>query len=112
MKTPADFNLFAAIDQRFNELVALVPPVLALKNDLSAMRDNTPPTVQQAAQFLNLSVAIMYVRAEVSFCKRSKHLYFTRADLEAYVLLGRRGGSPENPMSILKNTKASHAIIK
>jgi excisionase family DNA binding protein len=115
MKTSPDFNPFSAIDQRFDELTALIRQALLMNGESSPPHDDTPLTVQQAAAFLNLSVPTMYglvQRSEITYCKRSKRLYFTRADLEAYVLKGRRGGGLEWQESTLKQPRKNHGKAK
>lgn len=50
-------------------------------------------TIQQAAEFLNLSVPTLYGKvhnAEIPVCKRSKRLYFSKQELFEYVKAGRR----------------------
>ena len=50
-------------------------------------------TVQQAAEFLNLSVPTIYSkvsRGELPVMKRSKRLYFSRQELIKYVKQGRK----------------------
>ncbi|MCK9291653.1 MAG: helix-turn-helix domain-containing protein [Bacteroidales bacterium] len=50
-------------------------------------------TIQEAADFLNLSVATMYGKVhkrELPFMKRSKRLYFSRTELMEYLKAGRQ----------------------
>ncbi len=49
-------------------------------------------TVQEAADFLNLTVPTIYSkvsRGELPYMKRSKRLYFSRQELTAYLKAGR-----------------------
>ena len=49
-------------------------------------------TVQEAAQFLNLTVPTMYSKVskgELPFMKRSKRLYFSSTELLEYIKAGR-----------------------
>jgi len=55
-------------------------------------------TIQQAAEFLNLSVPTIYSKvskSELPFMKRSKRLYFSRAELLDYLKTGRKKSSAE-----------------
>jgi excisionase family DNA binding protein len=55
-------------------------------------------TVQQAAEFLHLSVPTVYAqvsRGELPVMKQRKRLYFSREELTAYLREGRRKTSSE-----------------
>lgn len=55
-------------------------------------------TVQQAAEFLNLTVPTIYSKAskgELPVMKRSKRLYFSRLELMGYLKAGRRKSNEE-----------------
>ena len=55
-------------------------------------------TVQEAAQFLNLTVPTIYSkvsRGKIPFMKRSKRLYFSSTELMAYLKEGRKKTSAE-----------------
>lgn len=55
-------------------------------------------TVQEAAEFLNLSSATVYTkvsRGELPFMKRSKRLYFSQSELMDYLKEGRKKSSNE-----------------
>jgi excisionase family DNA binding protein len=64
----------------------------------------TPPqqeqflTIQEAAEFLHLTVPTMYSKAsksELSFMKRGKRLYFSRTELMEYIKEGRKKSNAE-----------------
>ena len=55
-------------------------------------------TVQEAAQFLNLTVPTIYSKVskgELPVMKRSKRLYFSRTELMEYVKAGRKKSNAE-----------------
>lgn len=55
-------------------------------------------TVEQTAEFLNLSIPTIYSkvnRRELPVSKRGKRLYFSRAELLEYVKIGRRKTNEE-----------------
>lgn len=55
-------------------------------------------TIQEAADFLSLSVATLYSkvsRGEIPVMKRTKRLYFSRTELLEYVKKGRRKSNYE-----------------
>ena len=55
-------------------------------------------TVQEAAEFLSLTVPTMYSKVskgEISVMKRSKRLYFSRTELMEYVKAGRKKSNAE-----------------
>jgi excisionase family DNA binding protein len=57
-----------------------------------------PLNVQEAAQFLNLTVATIYSKVskgELPVMKRSKRLYFSSAELLAYIKDGRKKSNAE-----------------
>ena len=70
-------------------------------NILKALQNNIPPsekqerllTIQEAAQFLNLSVPTIYSKVskrELPYMKRSKRLYFSNVELVKYLKEGKR----------------------
>ncbi|MEJ6694498.1 MAG: helix-turn-helix domain-containing protein [Chitinophagales bacterium] len=70
-------------------------------NILKALQNNIPPsekqerllTIQEAAQFLNLSVPTIYSKVskrELPHMKRSKRLYFSNVELVKYLKEGKR----------------------
>lgn len=55
-------------------------------------------TIQQAAEFLNLSVPTLYTKvhnAEIPVCKKSKRLYFSKQELTDWVKAGRKKTTSE-----------------
>jgi len=75
-------------------------------NILKAVQNNNPTskqteqllTVQEAAQFLNLTVATIYSKVskdELPVMKRSKRLYFSSTELMEYLKEGRKKSSSE-----------------
>lgn len=75
-------------------------------NILKAVRNEQPTTdqteqlltIQEAAQFLNLTVPTMYSKVskgELPVMKRSKRLYFSRTELLEYLKDGRKKSNVE-----------------
>ncbi len=75
-------------------------------NILKAVRKEQPPTdqteqlltIQEAAEFLSLTVPTMYSKVskgEISVMKRSKRLYFSRTELLDYLKDGRKKSNAE-----------------
>ena len=72
---------------------------------LLQLRSNDPPpesdkllNIQQAAEVLSLSVPTVYGlvhRAEVPVCKRGKRLYFSKQELTAWIMAGRKKTNSE-----------------
>lgn len=73
---------------------------------LKAVQNNNPATeqpeqlltIQEAAQFLNLTVPTMYSKVskgELPVMKRSKRLYFSRTELLEYLKSGRKKSNAE-----------------
>jgi excisionase family DNA binding protein len=69
-----------------------------LRNNKQDQQPATEPrdqllTIQEAAEFLNLSVATIYSKVskcEIPVMKRSKRLYFSRTELTEYIKEGRQ----------------------
>lgn len=72
-------------------------------------------TIQEAAEFLSLSVPTMYAkvsRGELPVMKRSKRLYFSRTELLAYLKGGRKKSNIEIEQEVntyLSNNKKGGA---
>ncbi len=75
-------------------------------NILKAVKNEQPPTdqpeqlltIQEAAEFLSLTVPTMYSKVskgELPVMKRSKRLYFSRNELLAYLKEGRKKSNAE-----------------
>ena len=90
-------------------------------NILKAVQNNNPATeqpeqlltIQEAAQFLNLTVPTMYSKVskgELPVMKRSKRLYFSRTELLEYLKSGRKKSNAEIEQEaeayLLNNKKA------
>jgi len=92
-------------DQLPNAVTMLTKEVSELKRLLIEKQENTPTeqpeqllTIQEAADFLSLTVPTMYSKVsknELPVCKRSKRLYFSRTDLMEYVKAGRKKSNAE-----------------
>ena len=88
-------------------------------NILKAVQNNNPKieqpeqllTVQEAAQFLNLTVATIYSKvskSELPVMKRGKRLYFSSTELMEYIKEGRKKSNAEieqEAEAYLLNTK-------
>lgn len=89
-------NPFEVIDARLSNIESLL---LDIKHGQPS-GGNAPTiapdellTIQQAADFLKLSVATIYGhvhRATLPVCKRDKRLYFSRQELTEWVKSGRK----------------------
>lgn len=75
-------------------------------NILKAVQNNNPTTeqlvqlltIQEAAEFLSLTVPTMYSKVskgELPVMKRSKRLYFSRTELLEYIKVGRKKSNTE-----------------
>lgn len=67
--------------------------LLVGKNQESQSESDTLLTVEQCANFLNLSVPTIYgyvQRAEIPVCKRTKRLYFSKQQLIDWIKESRR----------------------
>lgn len=92
-------------DQLPKAVTRLTNEVSELKSLILNKQEQTPTeqpeqllTVQEAAQFLNLSVPTIYSkvsRNELPVMKRSKRLYFSSIDLMEYVKEGRKKSNAE-----------------
>ena len=90
-------------------------------NILKALQNNIPPsekqerllTIQEAAQFLNLSVPTIYSKVskrELPHMKRSKRLYFSNVELVKYLKEGKRKSYKEveqQAETYIKNKEAN-----
>lgn len=83
----------------------LTKEVSELKRLLTDRQEQTPTTqtekllsIQEAAEFLNLTVPTMYSKVsknEIPFMKRSKRLYFSSVQLMEYIKDGRKKSNAE-----------------
>jgi excisionase family DNA binding protein len=105
-------------DQLPQAVTMLTKEVGELKRLLTQQQEQAPTqqpeqllTVQEAAQFLNLTVPTIYSkvsRGELPVMKRSKRLYFSNTELMAYLKDGRRKSNAEieaEAAAYLSNTK-------
>jgi len=92
-------------DQLPKAVTTLTKEVSELKRLLIEKQENTPTeqpeqllTVQEAAQFLNLTVPTIYSKVskgELPVMKRSKRLYFSSNELMEYLKEGRKKSNAE-----------------
>ncbi len=89
---------------RLNELESLiqnsVEKALKASNNNSNQTDQQEQifTVQQAAEFLSLTVPTIYSkcsRSELPYMKKNKRLYFSRTELTDYLKQGRKPTNEE-----------------
>jgi len=83
----------------------LTKEVSELKRLFIEKQEQPPPpqqeqllTIQEAAEFLSLTVPTMYCKVskgELSYMKRSKRLYFSRIELMKYIKEGRKKSNAE-----------------
>jgi len=91
-------NPFEVIEGRLNSIEKLI---LDLKQPIKVEPTEQPEqllTVQEAAQFLNLTVPTMYgkvSKGELPVMKRSKRLYFSSTELMEYLKEGRKKSNAE-----------------
>lgn len=106
-------NPFDLIEARLSSIENLI---LDLKHKPTKVEPTKQPeqllTVQEAAQFLNLTVPTIYSKVskgELPVMKRSKRLYFSSIELMAYLKLGRQKTNAEieqEAEAYLSNKKA------
>jgi len=91
-------NPFEVIEARLSSIENLI---LDLKQPTKVEPTEQPEqllTVQEAAQFLNLTVPTIYSKVskgELPVMKRSKRLYFSSAELMEYIKEGRKKSNAE-----------------
>ena len=92
-------NPFAVIEARLSTIEDLI---LDLKHQPTKVEPTDQPeqllTIQQAAEFLSLTVPTMYSKVskrEIPCMKRSKRLYFARTELLEYLKDGRKKSNAE-----------------
>ena len=107
-----DNNLTECFQQfadRLNRLELLISENIATTNQASD--SDQLLTVEQAAEFLHLSVPTLYAKVcqrAIPHMKRSKRLYFSKQELKSYLNSGRKLMANEcsdliDEISILKN---------
>jgi excisionase family DNA binding protein len=92
-------------DQLPKAVIMLTKEVSELKRLLMEKQEQTPTdqpeqllTIQEAADFLSLTVPTMYSKVskgELPVMKRSKRLYFSRTELLEYLKDGRKKSNAE-----------------
>lgn len=92
-------NPFEVIEARLSRIENLI---LDLKHKPTKVEPTDQPeqllTIQEAAEFLSLTVPTMYSkvsRGELPVMKRSKRLYFSRTELMEYIKGGRKKSNAE-----------------
>lgn len=86
-----------AIQNLINEVREL-KSLLLNKQEKKQEQLETLLSINEAAQFLNLTVATIYSKVskgELPFMKRSKRLYFSSSELMAYLKEGRNKSNTE-----------------
>ncbi len=107
-------NPFAVIEARLSRIEDLL---LDLKHGQLRVEPTDQPeqllTIQEAAEFLSLTVPTMYSKVskgELPVMKRSKRLYFSRTELLEYLKQGRKKTNVEIEQEaeayLLNNKKA------
>tara|TARA_R110000851_G_scaffold315319_1_gene477741 strand:- start:5605 stop:5958 length:354 start_codon:yes stop_codon:yes gene_type:complete len=103
----------AMLIKEFSELKRLL---IEKQEQLSSTTPEQLLNVQEAAQFLNLTVPTIYSKVskgELPVMKRSKRLYFSSTELMAYIKDGRKKSNAEieqEAEAYLLNTK--NALLK
>jgi len=85
-------KLPGAVSELFNKLSNIERLLTEMGNENQSERDQIL-TVQEAADFLNLSTPTIYgyvQRAEIPVCKRTKRLYFSKQQLIDWIKEGQR----------------------
>ncbi len=92
-------NPFEVIEARLSSIENLI---LDLKHSPLRVEPTEHPeqllTIQQAAEFLSLSVPTLYSKvskSELPVMKRGKRLYFSRTELMEYIKEGRKKSNAE-----------------
>ncbi|NLI41356.1 MAG: helix-turn-helix domain-containing protein [Caldisericales bacterium] len=100
-------NPFEEIEARLSSIEILL---LDLKNNLKMVEPTDPEkllTIQEAAEFLRLTVPTMYgkvSKGELPVMKRGKRLYFSRTELLEYLKNGHKNKTTKfnNPKYLAK----------
>lgn len=108
---------YLKFDQLPEAVTMLTKEVSDLKRLLTEKQEQPTPepeqllTIQQASEFLSLSVPTIYSKVsknELPYMKRSKRLYFSRTELLDYLKEGRKKSTAEieqEAEAYLSNTK-------
>jgi len=88
-----NYNSFDSLPQVVQELNAKIDNImLFLQSAKPDVKQSDLLTIQEAASFLNLSKNTLYNKAnknELPYMKKGKRLYFSRAELMAYIKSGK-----------------------
>jgi excisionase family DNA binding protein len=87
-----------AVGQLFNKLEAIEGLLKAQGQSTQEQETDQILSVDQCAEFLNLSKATIYTltsKGELPFMKRSKRNYFSKSDLVQYLKQGRNKTNSE-----------------
>jgi excisionase family DNA binding protein len=87
-----------AVNQLFSKLESIEKLLIAQTKQPPTEQPDTLLTVQQAAEFLNLTVPTIYSKvskSELPVMKRGKRLYFSQCELLEYLQAGRKKSNAE-----------------
>jgi excisionase family DNA binding protein len=91
-------NPFETIDARLSNIENLLLDLKHIPQTAIHQNPDELFTVEEAAKFLSLSVPTIYgltSKKELPFMKRSKRIYFLKADLVSYLKAGRNKSNEE-----------------
>ena len=91
-------NPFEIIEARLNSIETLLLDLKHEPKELPGTPQDRLFTIQQAAEFLGLTVPTMYTKvskSELPVMKRGKRLYFSRSELLDYLKTGRKKSNAE-----------------
>lgn len=98
MTETLSFDSLPKAVSQLSEKLDRLEKLLLEKQDLPVETPDQLFTIDEAAEFLNLSKPTLYSKAsrgELPFMKRSKRLYFSRLELLDYLKEGRRQSNAE-----------------
>jgi excisionase family DNA binding protein len=82
-----------AIEELNDKLNNIHSLLVSLDSSTNASNADQPLTIQQAADFLSLSISTIYSlvqRRDIPFYKSRKRLYFSKVDLMEWIKTGRK----------------------
>jgi hypothetical protein len=88
-------NPFETIDRRLSTLEILLTEVLKHLRDSNSAKGAELGGIELAQEITRLSKARLYALVsarQIPHAKRGNKLYFTRADLQAWIAAGKRSG--------------------
>ncbi len=80
----------------------------SIQNQSSETEQDAILSVDQAAQFVNLAKATIYEltsKRQIPFFKKGKRLYFSKQDLHAWILEGKKKTIAEIELDVVKYSK-------